>query len=213
MLLYSEFTGIRATGLGILEVANRHFVSQNVENMEATCINGITDDNIDALINTEEIDVAEGSYSCVESIYGLSYSFAVIFLIVAIIVCYTAIAKMISEQRTLICAQKALGFTSKEILKHYMLFNSISSQFAMMGIENSQNFVSFASRMILMVSVFICMIIGALIVYANCFFLKRRKKEIGIYITLGMEQKDIFYYCICVCTLFQCKRNKENECD
>lgn len=61
------FTGIRATGLGILEAANRHFLSQNVENMEVACINGITDDDIDALINTEEIDVAEGSYSCMAS--------------------------------------------------------------------------------------------------------------------------------------------------
>lgn len=73
----------------------------------------------------------------------------------------------------------------------FYTFNSISSQFDMMGIEDSQNFLSFASGMILIVSVFICMIIGALIVYANRFLLKRRKKEIGIYITLGMEQKDI----------------------
>lgn len=65
----------------------------------------------------------------VNSIYGLSYSFAVIFLIVAIIVCYTAIARMISEQRTLIGAQKALGFTSKEILKHYMSYNILCSAF------------------------------------------------------------------------------------
>lgn len=73
----------------------------------------------------------------------------------------------------------------------FYTFNSVSSQFVMMGIADSQNFLSFASGMILMVSVFICMIIGALIVYANRFLLKRRKKEIGIYITLGMEQNDI----------------------
>lgn len=58
----------------------------------------------------------------------------------------------------------------------FYTFNSISSQFTMMGIDDSQNFLSFASGMILMVSVFICMIIGALIVYANRFLLKRRKK-------------------------------------
>lgn len=73
----------------------------------------------------------------------------------------------------------------------FYTFNSIRSQFIMIGIDDSQNFLSFASGMILLISIFICMIIGALIVYANRFLLKRRKKEIGIYITLGMEQNDI----------------------
>lgn len=73
----------------------------------------------------------------------------------------------------------------------FYTFNSISSQFSMLGIDDSQNFLTFASGMILTVSVFICMMIGALIVYANRFLLKRRKKEIGIYITLGMEENDI----------------------
>lgn len=74
----------------------------------------------------------------------------------------------------------------------FYTFNSINSQFAMLGIDDSLNYLSFASGMILMVSVFICIIISALIVYANRFLLKRRKKEIGIYITLGMDQEDIF---------------------
>lgn len=73
----------------------------------------------------------------------------------------------------------------------FYTFNSISAQFSMMGIADSQNFLSFAAGIVLLVSVFICMIISGLIVYANRFLLKRRKKEIGIYITLGMEQKDI----------------------
>lgn len=73
----------------------------------------------------------------------------------------------------------------------FYTFNSISAQFSMMEIVDSQNFLPFASGIILLVSVFICVIISGLIVYANRFLLKRRKKEIGIYITLGMEQKDI----------------------
>lgn len=73
----------------------------------------------------------------------------------------------------------------------FYTFNSISAQFSMMGIVDSQNFLPFAAGIILLVSVFICIIISGLIVYANRFLLKRRKKEIGIYITLGMEQKDI----------------------
>ena len=56
----------------------------------------------------------------VEGLYGLSYSMAIIFVIVSVTVCYSAISRMVSEQRTLIGMQKALGFTEREILRHYM---------------------------------------------------------------------------------------------
>lgn len=82
-------------------------------------------------------------------------------------------------------------FTLMFCVSLFYTFNSIGSQFAMLEIDDSLNFLSFASGMVLLVSVFICMIISGLIVYANRFLLKRRKKEIGIYITLGMEQEDI----------------------
>ncbi|MGN0633001.1 MAG: FtsX-like permease family protein [Oscillospiraceae bacterium] len=64
-----------------------------------------------------------GVKTIVDGIYGLSYSMSIIFLLVAVVVCHAAISRMIDEQRTLIGAQKALGFSSKEILNHYMLYN------------------------------------------------------------------------------------------
>lgn len=54
---------------------------------------------------------------------GISICLPAIFLVVSIVVCYAAIAKMIDEQKTMIGAQKALGCTANEILKHYMLYN------------------------------------------------------------------------------------------
>ena len=42
-----------------------------------------------------------------------------------------------------------------------------------------------------MVSVFIAIILGLLIVYANNFLINRRKKEFGIYMTLGMSKRQI----------------------
>lgn len=65
----------------------------------------------------------------VEGLYGLSYSMAIIFVIVSVTVCYAAISRMISEQRTSIGMQKALGFTSKEIRKHYMSYSIICGFF------------------------------------------------------------------------------------
>ena len=66
-----------------------------------------------------------GVKTIVDGIFGLSYSMSIIFLLVAIVVCHAAISRMIDEQRNLIGAQKALGFRSEEILKHYMLYNTL----------------------------------------------------------------------------------------
>ena len=59
----------------------------------------------------------------VDGLFTLSYSFALIFLLVAIVVCYAAVVKMIDDQRTLIGAQKALGFRTKEIFAQYLSYN------------------------------------------------------------------------------------------
>lgn len=61
----------------------------------------------------------------VDGLYGLSYSMAIIFVIVAITVCYAAISRMISESSALMGMQKALGFTAKEIRTHFMAYSSL----------------------------------------------------------------------------------------
>ncbi len=45
--------------------------------------------------------------------------------------------------------------------------------------------------MIGFVSIFVAVVLGLLIVYANNFLINRRKKEFGIYMTLGMSKKQI----------------------
>ncbi len=45
--------------------------------------------------------------------------------------------------------------------------------------------------MLEMVSVLVAIILGLLIVYANNFLINRRKKEFGIYMTLGMGKRQI----------------------
>lgn len=61
----------------------------------------------------------------VSALRGLSLSMPCVFLLVACVVCYAAITRMINEQITLIGAQKALGFTTREILMHYMRYNAL----------------------------------------------------------------------------------------
>ena len=42
-----------------------------------------------------------------------------------------------------------------------------------------------------MISIFVAVVLGLLIVYANNFLVNRRKKEFGIYMTLGMGRRQI----------------------
>ncbi len=73
----------------------------------------------------------------------------------------------------------------------FYAFNSIGKQFSVLEIADTMSFISFTVASMAVISVFVCVIIGFLIVYANRFLLKRRKKEIGIYMTLGMSERDI----------------------
>lgn len=70
-------------------------------------------------------------------------------------------------------------------------FNSISTQFSSLGLEDRLNYLTFSSSVLTAFSVLVCVIMGALVVYANRFLLRRRKKEMGIYAVLGMERKDL----------------------
>ena len=74
----------------------------------------------------------------------------------------------------------------------FYIFNSIDSQKAMMDLSNSASeLIDFLMDMLSGVSVFVSMILGFLLVYANNFLIRRRKKEFGIYMTLGMSKSSI----------------------
>ena len=71
----------------------------------------------------------------------------------------------------------------------FYIFNSVDSQTAMMSINKStMEIVQAIVNVLSYISVFVSIVLGFLIVYANNFLIKRRKKEIGIYLTLGMSK-------------------------
>ncbi|OTX29252.1 ABC transporter [Bacillus thuringiensis serovar shandongiensis] len=71
-------------------------------------------------------------------------------------------------------------------------FNSLESQKALMEVETSgRSFVATLMNIISFVSVFVSVILGSLILYANNFLIKKRKKELGLYMTLGMGKNTI----------------------
>lgn len=74
----------------------------------------------------------------------------------------------------------------------FYLFNSLDSQEAMLQVSTSQRqMIQLMIEMLGMVSVFVAVVLGLLIVYANSFLINRRKKEFGIYMSLGMGRKQI----------------------
>ena len=74
----------------------------------------------------------------------------------------------------------------------FYMFNSIDSGQAMLQVSQSQKeIIKLLVIMLGYVSVFVAVILGLLIVYANNFLINRRKKEFGIYMTLGMGKRQI----------------------
>lgn len=74
----------------------------------------------------------------------------------------------------------------------FYMFNSIYAQQAMLNMTQSKlDSLKAVCTVISYISGFVAVVLGFLIVYANGFFIKRRKKELGIYMTLGMNKRKI----------------------
>ena len=74
----------------------------------------------------------------------------------------------------------------------FYIFNAIESQTVMMKVSSSTyEIIDLMNSMLSGVSVFVAFILGFLIIYANRFLMKRRNKEFGIYLTLGMSKRKI----------------------
>ena len=69
----------------------------------------------------------------------------------------------------------------------FYIFNAIETQTAMMEVSQTKAAIIDSMNGIMSgVSIFVSLVLGYLIVYASRFMLKKRKREFGIYLTLGM---------------------------
>ncbi|MDD6435850.1 MAG: ABC transporter permease [Clostridiales bacterium] len=74
----------------------------------------------------------------------------------------------------------------------FYMFNSLDSQQAMLVVSSStRSIIKLMIRLIDLVSVFVAIILGFLIVYAGNFLIRRRKKEFGLYMAMGMSKRQI----------------------
>ncbi len=74
----------------------------------------------------------------------------------------------------------------------FYVFNALGSQTVMMDVSSStEELIELMMTMLSGVSVFVSFILGFLIIYASRFLMKRRNKEFGVYLTLGMSKRKI----------------------
>ena len=74
----------------------------------------------------------------------------------------------------------------------FYVFNALESQTVMMNVTSStREIIKLMTTILSAVSVFVAFILGFLIIYASRFLIKRRNKEFGIYLTLGMSKRKI----------------------
>lgn len=74
----------------------------------------------------------------------------------------------------------------------FYVFNAIESQTVLLDVTSStMELIKLMTNVLSGVSVFVSFILGFLIIYASRFLIKRRNKEFGIYMTLGMSKRKI----------------------
>lgn len=74
----------------------------------------------------------------------------------------------------------------------FYVFNAIGDQTVMMKVSSTTaEIIQLMTNILSGVSVFVSIILAFLIVYASRFLIKRRNKEFGVYLTLGMSKKKI----------------------
>ena len=74
----------------------------------------------------------------------------------------------------------------------FYVFNAIDDQSVMMKVSSTTaEIIKLMTNVLSGVSVFVSIILAFLIVYASRFLIKRRNKEFGVYLTLGISKKKI----------------------
>ncbi len=74
----------------------------------------------------------------------------------------------------------------------FYVFNSVNDQSVIKTMsDSSYQMIQLLVVLLEFISIIVAFVLGFLIIYANNFLIKRRKKEFGIYFLLGMEKKEV----------------------
>lgn len=112
-----EYSNARAQTVGSMETGE---MANNIEKSEMS---------LEEPLKAEWIVVgreANANYvmfkSSIQTIRNLSMSFAFVYILVAAMVCYSTMSRMINENKIYIGTQKALGYRGFEILSKYLIY-------------------------------------------------------------------------------------------
>lgn len=73
----------------------------------------------------------------------------------------------------------------------FYAFNSLTDQRTMELLGDGSSLMDLLVQVIQGASIFVAIVLAFLVVYANRFLVKRRKREFGIYLVLGMSARDV----------------------
>ncbi|MGL5417460.1 MAG: FtsX-like permease family protein [Clostridium sp.] len=73
----------------------------------------------------------------------------------------------------------------------FYAFNSVGAQGKLLGTSGNKEIIEAIGSVIGYISIFVSVVLGCLIIYANNFLIKRRKRELGLYMSLGMGKGKI----------------------
>lgn len=77
-------------------------------------------------VKSRNANVSYAMYDVSADGFGkLSFSFAFVYIVVALMVCYSSIGRVVGEQRQRIGIQKALGYRKKEIMRQYIIYSML----------------------------------------------------------------------------------------
>ena len=87
----------------------------------------------------------------------------------------------------------------------FYIFNAVYAQSEILVMQNEvHKAMEWLSEGLRLCSFFVSLIMGFLVVYANSYFMRRRKKELGIYLTLGMSKSKISLVYVLETSLVAC---------
>lgn len=74
----------------------------------------------------------------------------------------------------------------------FYVFNALDSQTVMMNVSSStRDIIKLMITTLSAISIFVAFVLGFLIIYASQFLMKRRNKEFGTYMILGMSKRNV----------------------
>ena len=81
-----------------------------------------------AFIETRQMNISfVGIHSVMDTFGKMRFSLVSLFVVIGILVCYSTISRLVYDRTVLIGTKKALGFTSREIIRPFLIYSGVAA--------------------------------------------------------------------------------------